>query len=307
MFIRIGFDIALEANGPTAVIYLLRVHQSRQEDLQTKEMFRTVPDLPREEYVDAYGNHCGKINMPKGCNTLQFLNEAIIQDDGAPDEYAPFAQQLEVTELPVETLSFLLSSRYCEVDSELLPFAWNRFQSSPPGWQRVQAICDFVHQHLEFSYAHARCNRSALDAFRERVGVCRDFAHLAITLCRCMNIPARYVTGYLGDIGVPPDTAPMDFSAWLEVFLGGRWYTFDARHNRPRIGRIVIARGRDAVDVPITMVFGAHTLSKFSVVTEEIDPRAFVQKYNASPYTTPARLRISANVAQLSRAGEASG
>ncbi len=280
MLIRVGFDIALAVPSPTAVIYLLRIHPSRQKDLQTKENFRTNPALPIEEYVDSFGNLCGRINVPQGCTTLQFLNEAIIQDDGHHDEYAPFAQQLDVADMPVETLAFVLPSRYCEVDSQLLSFAWDQFQATPPGWARVQAICDFVHRHLAFNYGLARSNRSALEAFHERVGVCRDFAHLAITLCRCMNIPARYVTGYLGDIGVPRDPAPMDFSAWFEVYLGDRWYTFDARHNHPRIGRVVIARGRDAGDVPITMVFGPHGLSKFSVVTEEVAQVEFDQNYN---------------------------
>lgn len=306
MFIRIGFNIALEANGPTAVVYLLRVHPSRQLDLQKRENFRTVPELPRQDYVDSFGNHCGKINLPAGCTTIEFVNEAIIHDEGTPDDYAPFAKQLEVADLPVETLSFVLPSRYCDVDSELLSFAWSQFQSTPPGWPRVQAICDFVHQHLEFNYALARANRTASEAFHERVGVCRDFAHLAITLCRCMNIPARYVTGYLGDIGVPLDPAPMDFSAWFEVYLGDRWYTFDARHNQRRIGRIVIARGRDAVDVPITMVFGTHALTKFTVVTEEIDPVECIPNYNPRVYPSPLRSRIPGSLAQLSRAGEAS-
>jgi transglutaminase-like putative cysteine protease len=165
-----------------------------------------------------------------------------------------------------------LPSRYCEVDSELLDFAWRTFGGTPTGWPRVQAICDFVHGHIRFDYMQARANRTALDAFRERVGVCRDFAHLAITLCRCLNIPARYATGYLGDIGVPPVPDPMDFSAWFEAYLGGHWHTFDPRHNRRRIGRTLIGRGRDAGDVPITMVFGEHLLESFSVITEEINP-----------------------------------
>jgi transglutaminase-like putative cysteine protease len=173
-------------------------------------------------------------------------------------------------DLPVETLPFLLPSRYCEVDSELLQFAWNTFGQVPKGWPLAQAICDYVHQQLRFDYQRARATRTALEAWRERVGVCRDFTHLAITLCRCMNIPARYVTGYLGDIGIPPVPYPMDFSAWFEVYLGERWHTFDARHNTPRIGRITIARGRDAADVPITMVFGENTLQRFEVTTDEV-------------------------------------
>ncbi|MDQ6685181.1 MAG: transglutaminase family protein, partial [Pseudomonadota bacterium] len=192
------------------------------------------------------------------------------RDPGLLDEFQPDAQQHDPTELPPSTLQFLLPSRYCEVDSELLQFAWNQFGSTPRGWARVQAICDFVHQHLTFNYKTARPTRTALDAFRERQGVCRDFTHLAVTLCRCMNIPARYTTGYLGDIGVPPVDSPMDFSAWFEVFLGGRWYTFDARHNQRRIGRIVMARGRDAGDVPLTMCFGPNTLLRFDVITDEV-------------------------------------
>ena len=202
---------------------------------------------------------------------MRFTNHAYVRDSGLPDAIDMTAKQHDPTELPLATLQFLLPSRYCEVDSELLGFAWNQFGNVPAGWERVQAICDFVHGHLRFDYKTARPTRTALDAFRERLGVCRDFTHLAVTLCRCMNIPARYTTGYLGDIGVPPLPSPMDFSAWFEVFLGDRWYTFDARHNEARIGRIVMARGRDAGDVPITMAFGPNSLWRFDVVTEEVE------------------------------------
>jgi transglutaminase-like putative cysteine protease len=201
---------------------------------------------------------------------IRFVNQGIIRDSGQLDAYEPSAAPNEVSNLPQETLVYLLPSRYCEVDSELADFAWAHFSTTPPGWLRVQAICDFVHGHIRFDYQKARATRTALDAFGERVGVCRDFTHLAVTLCRCMNIPARYVTGYLGDIGIPPVPDPMDFSAWMEVYLGGRWFTFDPRHNRRRIGRIVIARGRDASDVAITTVFGSHTVVKFLVRTEEV-------------------------------------
>ena len=193
-----------------------------------------------------------------------------MRDSGLPDPVDFYAIEHAPADLPVETLQFLLPSRYCDFDADLLIFAWNQFRFSAPGWQRVQAICDFVHNHLRFDYGSARPTRTALNAFNERLGVCRDFTHLAVSLCRCMNIPARYVTGYLGDIGIPPVPYPMDFSAWFEVYLGDRWYTFDARHNTPRIGRIVIARGRDAADVPITMVFGANTLQRFEVTTFEV-------------------------------------
>jgi transglutaminase-like putative cysteine protease len=268
MLIKIGYNIALRLSVPTAVIFVLRVHPSRGNDLVAPEKFRVEPDLPVEEYLDAFGNHCGRVNSPAG--VIRFLNEAVVRDPGTLDAYAPDAPQHDVRELPVETFPFLLPSRYCDVDTELLDFAWRTFGQTPTGWQRVRAICNFVHNHLRFDYLQARANRTALEGFRERVGVCRDFTHLAITLCRCMNIPARYTTGYLGDIGVPVDREPMDFSAWFEVYLGSHWHTFDARHNKRRTGRILIGRGRDAGDVPITMAFGQHTLEHFFVVTDEI-------------------------------------
>jgi len=270
MLIKIGYDIALDLAFPTAVVFVLRVHPTRAGDLLRPEDFRTEPPLPVEEYFARFGNHCGRVNPPAG--VIRFLNNAIIRDSGEPDTFAPGAAQLDVQQMPVETLNFIIPSRYCEVDSELLDFAWQTFGTTPLGWSRVQAICDFVHNHLRFDYLQARATRTALDSFRERVGVCRDFTHLAITLCRCMNIPARYVTGYLGDIGVPPVADPMDFSAWFEVYLGERWYTFDARHNRRRIGRIAIGRGLDAGDVPITMVFGRHSLVNFRVIAEQTGP-----------------------------------
>ena len=269
MLIRIGYDITVRLFAPSAVIYLLRVHPSRSRDLVLPEHFQTQPELPVEEYCDKFGNLCGRLNSPAG--DVRFLNEAIVRDTGELDAYAPEAAQHNAQELPVETLLFLLPSRYCEVDSELADFAWKRFGATAAGWSRVQAICDFVHGHLRFDYQQARSDRTAMEAFRERVGVCRDFMHLAITLCRCMNIPARYVTGYLGDIGVPPAPYPMDFSAWFEAYIGDHWHTFDARHNCRRIGRVLVARGRDAADVPITMTFGKSCVTNFSVTTVELE------------------------------------
>ena len=271
MFIRIGFDIELAVAAPTALVFLLRVHPTRRDDLEAAENFRIHPDLPAEEYVDVYGNHCGRIAIPAGVQSVRFTNDAVIRDSGLHDRMVPSAVQHPPADLPHSTLQFLLPSRYCEVDGELLAFAWNQFGATAPGWPRVQAICDFVHNHIRFDYMAARATRSAAEAFRERVGVCRDFTHLALTLCRCMNIPARYCTGYLGDIGIPPVRYPMDFSAWFEVFLGDKWHTFDARHNVPRIGRVVMARGRDAGDVPITMAFGQNQLTRFEVTTYEVD------------------------------------
>lgn len=270
MLIRIGFDIELEVTAPTALIHMLQVHPSREGDLQGGENLVLSPSLSTDNYLDGFGNRCARVHVPQGVTSVRLRNHALIYDTGQPDPVDFDALQHMAADLPVETLPFVLPSRYCEVDSDLLAFAWASFAHTAPGWPRVQAICDFVHRHLRFDYGNARPTRTALEGLREGTGVCRDFAHLAITLCRAMNIPARYVTGYLGDIGVPPAPYPMDFSAWFEVYLGDRWYTFDARHNTPRIGRVVIARGRDAADVPITMVFGANTLKRFEVTTEEV-------------------------------------
>ena len=271
MNIQLGYDIELRVNSPIALIHLLRVHPSRQGDLRSPENIQITPELQVEPYFDNFGNHCSRVNVPAGVDSVRFQNQVVIRDSGQVDEADWTAWQHDPTELPVSTLQFLLPSRYCEVDSELLQFAWTQFGNTPLGRPRVQAICDFVHQHIRFDYQAARATRTAVEGFRERTGVCRDYTHLAVTLCRCMNLPARYVTGYLGDIGIPPVRSPMDFSAWFEVFLGDRWYTFDARHNKPRIGRVVMARGRDAGDVPIVMAFGLHTLARFDVTTHEVD------------------------------------
>jgi len=272
MLIQIGYDIELAVASPMALIHLLHVHPSRRDDLLQPEVITVSPTFAAEEYIDSFGNHCGRINVSEGVSSVKFSSRAVIRDSGLLDVQHYAAHQHDPRELPASTLQFLLPSRYCEVDSELLNFAWTQFGSTPLGWSRVQAICDFVHHHIRFDYQCARANRTALEGFRERVGVCRDFAHLAVTLCRCMNIPARYVTGYLGDIGAPLLPGPMDFSAWFEVYLGDHWCTCDARHNRPRIGRIVMAQGRDAGDVPIVMGFGQHSLLRFDVITREVRP-----------------------------------
>jgi len=280
MLIRIGYDIELAITAPTTLLGALHVHPSRQPDLLAAEQFRTDPALPMQPYRDGFGNEIMRIDIPPGTASIRLSNHAVVRDSGLPEAMAAGAIRHELKDLPADTLQFLLPSRYCEVDSELLAFAWNRFGQGPDGWGRVQAICDYVHQHIQFDYKQARSDRTALDGWREGVGVCRDFAHLAVTLCRCMNIPARYSTGYLGDIGVEPSPAPMDFSAWFEAYLGGQWHTFDARHNKRRIGRIKMAHGRDASDVPITMVFGWNQLDRFEVVTDEME-----NAQAASPHT----------------------
>ena len=268
MLIKVGYEIAFESPAPVAMVLMLYLHPSRAMTIRKPERLTLAPALPVSEYFDAFGNRCGRVFAPAGGILLS--NDAIVEDNGQPDPQIRDAIQHAVQDLPQEVLLFLLASRYCEVDSELKDFAWAQFASSPPGWPRVQAICDFVHGHIRFDYLQARATRTALEGFRERVGVCRDFMHLAITLCRCMNIPARYCTGYLGDIGVPPVPDPMDFSAWFEAFLGGQWYAFDARHNVPRIGRVLMARGRDAADTALTTTFGYNQLASFKVWTDQV-------------------------------------
>jgi transglutaminase-like putative cysteine protease len=228
----------------------------------------TDPSVPLSAYRDGFGNWCTRLVAPPG--RIRLSTNAVVRDSGEPDVVVPDARQHPVEDLPEESLVYLLGSRYCETD-RLSDMAWSMFGTTPPGWARVQAICDFVHRHIVFGYPHARPTKTAWEAFNEGNGVCRDYAHLAIAFCRCLNIPARYCTGYLGDIGVPPSPDPMDFSAWFEVFLGGRWYTFDARNNVPRIGRVLIARGRDASDVAISSTFGPNTLASFKVWTDEVD------------------------------------
>jgi transglutaminase-like putative cysteine protease len=267
MRIRAGYRISYDCAQATPMIAMLSVHPSRIPDLITPDRLRTEPAIPANAYIDGFGNTCHVIHAPAGRLTL--AADFLVRDSGAPDDVAPDAEQHALEKLPVDTLVYLLGSRYCETD-RFTQIAWSQFGKVKKGWPLVQAICDYVHERLTFGYGHANPTKSAWIAHTERRGVCRDFAHLAVTLCRCMNVPARYCTGYLGDIGVPPEDTPMDFSAWFEVYLGRRWYTFDARHNTPRIGRILMARGRDATDVAITTSFGPCTLAGFSVVTDEV-------------------------------------
>ena len=269
MKIRVGYELIYECPQATPMILTLNVHFNRVSDLITPDYIVTNPALPMTAYRDGFGNWCSRIVAPPGDTTI--TADALIHDSGLPDRCEPSACQHAVEDLPGETLVFLLGSRYCETD-RLSETAWQLFGHTPPGWPRVQAVCDFVHRHLQFGYPHARASKTAFEAYHERTGVCRDFTHLAITFCRCLNIPARYCTGYLGDIGVPPSADPMDFSAWFEAYLGGRWHTFDPRNNVPRIGRILIAQGRDAADVPLSNTFGPNVLKGFKVWTDEVKP-----------------------------------
>ncbi len=266
MRIRAGFDIAFDCPAPTPMILMLSVRPERLRDLITPQALTAEPAAPLRQYRDGFGNICTRVMAPAG--RIAFRSDFLIGDTGQPDETPLGARQHPVDELPDEVLVFLLPSRYCETEA-LQDLAWALFDQVPEGWPRVQAIAAYVHERIAFNYADARATRSAAEAHAERRGVCRDYAHLAITLCRCMNIPARYCTGYLGDIGVPVDGA-MDFSAWTEVFLGGRWRTLDPRHNRPRIGRVVMACGRDAADVAMVTNFGPAALARFEVTTDEV-------------------------------------
>jgi transglutaminase-like putative cysteine protease len=267
MHIRVGYDLTYRCPQPTPMIVTLSVHYGRASDLIKPDHLMLSPSVPITAYRDSFGNWCNRIVAPAGL--LRMSSEGIVADDGRPDVVMPGLAQRPVETLPEETLLFLLGSRYCETDL-LTEAAWRMFGKGPTGWERVQAVCDFVHRHIEFGYGLSSPTKTAFQAFQDRKGVCRDFAHLAITLCRCLNIPARYCTGYLGDIGMPPPYAPMDFAAWFEAYLGDGWYTFDPRNNTPRIGRILIARGRDAADVALTTSFGTSTLESFTVLTDEI-------------------------------------
>jgi transglutaminase-like putative cysteine protease len=267
MLIEAGFDIAFECLAPTPMLLQLRIHPTRDADLLTPDRIVSAPPLPMRDYLDHYGNRVTRVEAPAGLVT--FSNRFVIHDSGLPDETPPLqAGTTPIADLPDDVLLFLVSSRYCDSD-KLADFAWSQFGGTPGGARCMQAISDFVHGKIRFDYLQARSTRAASDSMHEGVGVCRDYAHLAIALCRCMNIPARYCTGYLGDIGVPVDVNPMDFSGWAEVFLDGRWWTMDARHNHPRIGRIVMGRGRDAADVAISTAFGVANLKRFEIVTDE--------------------------------------
>ena len=267
MRLRVGYELVYYFPQATPMILVLNIHYSRASDVIVPDYLITHPAVSIAGYRDGFGNWCNRIVAPAG--RMRITTDAIVRDTGQLDMQSPGARQHAVQDLPEETLVFLLGSRYCETDT-LSQTAWDLFSQTPPGWARVQAICDYVHNHIAFNYQNARATRTASEVFNERTGVCRDYAHLAVAFCRCMNIPARYCTGYLGDMGTPPPWGVGDFAAWLEVFLGGAWHTFDARNNVPRIGRVLIARGRDASDVAIATTFGPNVLESFKVWTDEI-------------------------------------
>lgn len=265
--LRIGYELVYTCPQPTPIILTLHVHSSRVSDLVRVDHLFTAPAVPVTAYRDGYGNWCSRIVAPAG--ETRIWTDALINDSGVPDPVALLARQHAVEELPAETLLYLLGSRYCETD-RLTEAAWDLFANTPPGWARVQAICDHVHNHVRFGYEHARATKTACDVFADGTGVCRDYTHLAVALCRCMNIPARYCTGYLSDISTSPPYGPGDFAAWFEAYLDSHWHIFDPRNNKPYVGRVLIARGRDAADVAISSTFGPNELSSFRVWTEPV-------------------------------------
>jgi transglutaminase-like putative cysteine protease len=267
MLIRLGYDIQFHVPAAVPIVAVLNVYPSRAIDLLEPDCMHVEPAISIESYTDSFGNLCTRFVAPPG--KLRLWNSTLIRDSGMPDPVSPHARQVPVQDLPIDALRYLLNTRYCEVD-RFAHIATELFGGTTEGWPRVQAICDWVNQHVTFGYHFARPTKTALDVYTERTGVCRDFQHLAITFCRCMNIPARYVTGYLGDIGIPPTLTPMDFSAWFEVYLEDRWWAFDARNNQPRIGRVLMGIGRDASDVAITTSFGQTTLTNFTVVSDVV-------------------------------------
>ena len=266
MRLRIGYELRYQFPQPTPVILMLNVHDSRVCDLERPDDIVIEPSVPISRYRDVFANQCSRILAPAGA--MRISTDTVVRNTELPDLVAPDATQVSIQDLPDDTLVFLIASRFCDSD-RLLDLAWTLFGRSSPGWTRVQAVCDFVHAHIAFGYEHARVTRSASEAYQERRGVCRDYAHLAIAFCRALNIPARYCTGYLSDIGTPQPYPAGDFAAWFEAYLGGQWHMFDPRNNVPRIGRVLLARGRDAADVAITTTFGPNTLEAFRVWTDE--------------------------------------
>ncbi|MEE4383340.1 MAG: transglutaminase family protein [Pseudomonadales bacterium] len=276
MRLHLGFEMQYRFPERTPMILTVNVHSSRSRDLLQPDRLTTEPSVAMSTHRDAFGNLCRRLVAPAG--RLRIRADTTLLDCGEPDPVHPLATERMLERLPADVLPYLMGSRYCETDL-LAPTAWDLFGTGPTGWERVTAICEFVHRHITFDYQRASSTRTALDAYREGAGVCRDYAHLAIAFCRSLNIPARYCTGYLGDIGTPPPYGPGDFAAWFEAWLDGRWHTFDPRNNVPRIGRVLVARGRDACDVPLACIFGPSILEHFEVWTNELPDDPVLDAY----------------------------
>ena len=297
MLIRFGFEIEIETTEPVPILLALSTRPELADDIVFGREIQFSDQIQTHSYLDRFGNRIIRLVAPGG--KLAMWSDGLIEANDAPDFQNPSAGQLPIPDLPDEVLQFLVASRYCDSDN-LMNDAWRLFKDVPEGWQRVQAITDYVHANVTFGYQFGRANKTASETFREKSGVCRDFAHLAISLCRAMNIPARYASGYLGDIGVPY-SGPGDFSAWFETYLGDQWYTFDARHNQPRQGRILMVRGADAADVAMITSFGELNLKYFAVWADEIEgnqggselQRLMQSRQNAEPLVFPSSARVT--------------
>lgn len=302
MLVLSEFDLQFNLPAPVAMVTVLHLYPTLEPQLRSGnelkvEMLSGYTDVPNTavpttEYLDSFGNRCARFHAPAGY--LRLSGQSILDADPLPDRIYSDANQAQIEDLPSDVLQFLLPSRYCQID-QFGAIAQDLFSHYTPGWARATAIRDWVHDKVTFNYNAARPTKTALDVFMERVGVCRDFQHLAITLSRCLNIPARYVTGYIGDIRRPYSGAG-DFSAWYQVFLDGQWIDLDARHNYPRLGRLLMAVGRDAADVAITTSFGAAYLASFYVESNEIDEAG-----NKIPPTLPAFEQQSMASAEINR------
>ena len=265
MHIRVGCEFRYEAKWPTPTVMQVQPYPTGTHKL-LREEWKTTPDLSMHAYNDIYDNLCQRLVLVAGENILRY--DALVEVVGEYDEINLNAKQMAVEDLPDDVLLYTLPSRFCLSDI-LSDTAWQLFGQTEPGWGRVQTICDWVHNNISFQYGASTAITTALDVYEQRTGVCRDFTQLAATFCRALNIPTRYVFGYIPDIGVPPPNEPMDFCAWMEVYLGGRWWTFDPRNNIPRIGRVLIGRGRDALDVAMVTTYGGPLLQQMTVWADE--------------------------------------
>lgn len=273
MRVRIGYDIEFGVQGPTTLLHMLQLHDDHRGQVIAEHPLRISPPDSTQWYTDVFGNRVGRTVLDADTHVVSLAWQADLEMSQEPDAQCPGARRAPIGDLPFEVLQYLLPSRYCDIDSDLMDVAWREFGGIGTGWDAVMAISDYVHHHVRYDATQASPRHSALDTYRLGAGVCRDFAHLGVALTRALNIPARYVSGYLGDIRAEPIPTPMDFHAWYEVFLEGRWWAIDARHNVPRVGRVAIAKGRDAADVPLTMGFGPMQIRHFEVIADEVAPR----------------------------------
>ncbi len=265
MQVKIGCEMVYQTAHDTPLVLLIRPRPQYHHKL-IKETTRLTPAVPLHDFVDSFGNHQWRLTAPSG--ELRIHYDALAEVLPDPDPVLMDLPGVLIQNVPDEALQFLLPSRHCPSDL-VINDAWNLFGQTTPGWPRVQAVCDWLHTNIRYAKG-SNSSTTGFDAYKAGQGVCRDFAHLGVMFCRALSIPARYVCGYLPDIGVEPDPTPMDFHAYFEAFVGGEWHTFDARHNIPRTGRILIGQGRDAVDVALATSYGDAQLVNIRVWADEV-------------------------------------